>query len=321
MGKKNCLDLGLGEYRTQFFAAIKTMNAGLRGLRRVFQFDQFHNEMNRTSDNLNSFGVVKPTILMMLKYAANIHPSKVLLMLAWMIVYGMSKGQYPFEKYPAIDCQEYKNWTTYNKLEKENKLHHTITIPRFFNTIDSLTTQLTLFDTLDYSIVRLFKNKQQIQKITLPDAFYGITDPLPLYMADFNSDSLMDIKLLIPSYGSGGINYYARVIYLLQKPDGTFNKISYTDLFEEFKNRLERDVDGDGVFEVITQTFQRYQSHNYWLFDLYAIKDGSFENVNFKDNYPIMVQLLFRQNFAVTNNITREKMKDFERKLPIDYSK
>ena len=131
----------------------------------------------------------------------------------------------------------------------------------------------------------------------------------------------MDIKLFVPNYGCGGYNFYVRVIYLLQKPDGNFNKISFTDLFMDFKNRLERDFDGDGFYEVITQTFQNYQNHNYWLFDLYDFKNDSLVNVNYKDNYPIMIQLLNRENYEVTSKISREKMKDFTRKLPSDFKK
>jgi hypothetical protein len=40
-------------------------------------------------------------------------------------------------------------------------------------------------------------------------------------------------------------------------------------LFEDFKNRLERDVDGDGAFEVITQTFQNMLIGNFASNDFY----------------------------------------------------
>ena len=57
----------------------------------------------------------------------------------------------------------------------------------------------------------------------------------------------------------------------------------------EYKNKLERDFDGDGNYEIIVQSFQSYGYHNYFLFNLYNYKDGQLVNVNNKTNYPIMV--------------------------------
>lgn len=34
-----------------------------------------------------------------------------------------------------------------------------------------------------------------------------------------------------------------------------------------------------------------------------------------------MVQLLYRENFDITKNMTRQQMKQFSRKLPIEYIK
>lgn len=235
-----------------------------------------------------------------------------------LLIFSVLKGQYPFETHSSIVCKEWKNWITYDSLDKEHKLIHLLTIPNFFDKKE-FTIKLTLFDTLHYSIIGIYRNNIEIQELIEPNPFWGITNPLSVYEADFNSDSLQDVKLLIPSYGNGGYNYYARVIYLLQKPDGGLSKISFTDLFMNFQNRIERDFDGDGLFEVITQTFQNYEKHNYWLFNLYNFKNDSLVNVNSKGNYPIMIQLLFRNNYEITNNISRERMKQFAKKLPDDY--
>ncbi len=231
----------------------------------------------------------------------------------------MLYGQYPYEKYPAIKYKEYSNWKTYDRVEKEHKLHYTLTIPGFYSNSDSITVQFTISDSLGYSTIRIYKNKKQIHRFKEFDAFYGLTEPLSIFVADYNNDGLMDIKFLVPSHGCGAYNYYTRVIYLLQNADNNFKKVSYTDLFIDFENRLERDFDGDGNYEVITQTFKNYKQHNYWLFNLYNFADDNLVNVNYKDNYPIMIQLLYRDNFEVTNKISRDKMKDFSMILPDDY--
>jgi hypothetical protein len=64
-----------------------------------------------------------------------------------------------------------------------------------------------------------------------------------------------------------------------------------------------------------------YENHSYWLFNLFDYDGNEFVNVNSKDNYPIMIQFLYRENFQITNRISREKMKDFNLNLPDDYEK
>lgn len=244
------------------------------------------------------------------------------LIIGLIFITGLVKGQFPFEKYPEITYKKYKDWISYDRINKEHKLHHTLTISRFFNDSASITIQLTLFDTLDYSIIRIFKDKKEIQKFIEPSSFYGLTSPYPIFTADYNKDSLLDLKFLIPNHGCGAFNNYSRVIYLLQNKFEKFSKISYTDNFIELhENRLERDFDGDGRFEIITQTFQNYLNHNYWLFNIYDFNNDTLVNVNNKDNYPIMIQLLRRDNFEITDKISKEKQKHFERKLPDDYIK
>lgn len=239
-------------------------------------------------------------------------------------------GQFPFEKYPAIQYREIKNWKVYDKCQTENKIHYTLTIPEFYKNQDSLTIRLTsLSDNTDTSYIRVYRNSKQIQLFIEP---YNIGSgfecnkigpaPQTLYLEDINGDGLNDLKILIPENGAcGGYNYYATVIYLFQKTDGTFTKISFTDLMMEYINRPERDIDGDGNYEIITQTFLNYETHNYWLFNLYNFTGMGLKNVNDKDNYPILVQLLYRNNYAVTDKVPRQKMKAFAKKLPDRYHK
>ena len=230
-------------------------------------------------------------------------------------------GQMPFEKHKAIKVKEYKKWISIDKIDKEGKLISYITIPAFFKSNQSITIQFICNNALDYSIIKIFKNKSLIQTIREPDPFYGLQTPYPVFLADYNNDSLIDIKFLVPNFACGAFNTYSRVIYLLQKKNGKFNKISFTDHFnEEATNRLEMDFDNDGKFEIITETFQNYKKHNYWVYNLYDFHNYELTNVNQKEDYPIMIQLLYSGNSNITKNLTREKMKSFTRKLPDDYN-
>jgi len=114
------------------------------------------------------------------------------------------KGQDPFEKYPAIPFKEYKDWRLYDKSVKEKKVHHTLTIPDFFENKDSLTIQLTSFvDNWDSSYVRIYRNSNQIQKLFEPMGFSQTNIFEPIRVADINGDNLMDLKILIPYMGNG----------------------------------------------------------------------------------------------------------------------
>jgi len=228
------------------------------------------------------------------------------------------KGQFPFEKYPAIKYKSYSDWKTYDKTEK--KVHSTLTIPKFFDNGDTLTIQLTSFTDhwWDNSIIRIFRNKIETQKIFENMAFSPVgLDTLRL--ADLNGDGLQDIKIISAYMGNGTAALNVRVIYLFQQPDNSFKKISFADKMSN--NRQERDFDGDGNFEIVTMSLIGHEDHSYWLFNLFNYKDGALLNVNIKDNYPIMVQFLYRDNYTITNKISREKMKTFTLTLPDEYDK
>ena len=242
-----------------------------------------------------------------------------LLMLSAFIV----KAQYPFEKYPAIKDKEYKDWKIYDRLGEENKIHFTLTIPKFFDNGDSITVQLTSFGDLwhqaDTSQIRIYRNHQLIQKIKENMQFDLINMYYPLRTADFNGDGLTDLKIVVPYMGNGIAALNMRVIYLFQNADHHFTKISFTDMVSG--NRPERDLDGDGNYEIITMTLQNYGEHNYWLFNLYNFNSKDLVSVNAKHDYPIMVQYLNRENYEITDKILRAKMKDFALPLPQDYDR
>lgn len=229
-----------------------------------------------------------------------------------------AKGQFPFEKYPVIKYKSYNEWKTYDKTEKEKRVHSTLTIPKFYNNGDTLTIQLTSFTDHWWknSIIRVFRNKVETQKFFENMGFNpGGLDTLRV--ADINGDGLEDIKIISAYMGNGIAALNVKVIYLFQQIDKSFKKVSFAD--KMINNRQERDLDGDGNFEIVTMNLVEHEHHNYWLFNLFNYKNYGLLNVNMKFNYPIMIQFLYRDNYEITNKISREKMKTFALKLPDEY--
>lgn len=230
----------------------------------------------------------------------------------------LGQRQYPFEKYPTVKFTEYKDWKVYNKTDK---IDFTLTIPNFFPNRDSLTIQLTSFDAKwDSSYIRIFRNKKQIQKTFEPMFFTDMNVPhTSIRTLDVNGDNQTDIKLLIPYMGNGLAALNERVIYLFQKSDGLFTKISYMDKMGV--HITERDFDNDKKFEILTMTLKGHENHNYWTFNVYNFKDGELVNQNERFEYPIMIQFLFKDNHKVTDKISAQKMKTFGDNKPEDYRK
>lgn len=243
------------------------------------------------------------------------------MIIVMILLNGFLKAQYPFEKYPAMKYLKKKTWTVYDRREKENKMHWTSTFPDFFKTKNSLTVQLTTFGDKDTSLIRIFENKELIQLLKEPYAigrnFGMLWDTL--FFGDINGDSLLDVKILCWYGGCGVAGYNERVIYLIQRPDNKFTKVSFLDMAPS--SRLERDLNGDGNFEIITMALNEYESHNYWTFNLYNFINGDLVCVNDKFEYPIMIQFLYRTNYKVTDKIPKETVKKFSVEKPEYYDK
>jgi hypothetical protein len=229
-------------------------------------------------------------------------------------------GQYPFEKYPAIKYKEYKDWKVSDKSGKENKYEFTLTIPKFFDKKDALTIKLISFTSkLDSSYITVFRNKEEINNFFEPMSFFPTNLFEPLRLADINGDHSTDLKLVVPYMGNGTASLNVRVIYLFQQKSKKFTKISYFDKMDE--NRTERDFDNDGNYEIITMTLLGYKNHSYWLFNLFNWKNEDLCSANQKNNYPILIQFLYRNNYKITNKVTRQETKELAHKKPEDYQK
>lgn len=231
-------------------------------------------------------------------------------------------GQYPFEQYPAIQYKGYAHWKFWRS-KKSDRIYFKKVLPDFFGNHDTLKIQLSGLET-DFegslSYITISHNGNLLKKVNIK-AYFPQIGVDSVFIADINGDSLQDVKIVIPHPSTGfGCNCW--VVYLFQQPDHNFTIISFhDDIYPFAHNRLEHDLDGDGNFEIITQTLVGYEKHSYWVFNLFQYSNGKLINVNSKYNYPIMVQLLYRENYNITQKISRKNMKKFTLKIPDGYDK
>lgn len=196
-------------------------------------------------------------------------------------------------------------------IEKQNVLEYSKNITSFFK--DKSDLEVTVNGNVEnpketYIQVKTnLKSKKYFEQIPAQgtDGFY---------IADFNGDGKKDFKIVCFYMGSGLASMNVRVIYFFQKENNEFTKVSFDDKMDG--NRIERDLNGDENFEIITMTLQEHKNHNYWLFNVYNFVNDKLICVNNKTNYPIMIQYLFRDNYKVTKQITRKDMQKYEIKKP-----
>lgn len=224
-------------------------------------------------------------------------------------------GQYDFEKYPAIKFKAYNNWKINDTKEK---VEFSQTILSFYKNGESLTIQLTSFKEhwFENSLIRVSKKDGEIKQFKENMGFNPIAIDT-IRVADFNGDGFKDLKIIAPYMGNGVASFNVKVIYLFQQANQSFIKISFDD--KQSENRVERDLNGDGNYEIITMKLISYQNHSYWNFNLFNLVGEKLVNVNKKYNYPILVQFLEKENFKITKKISRKKMKSFTLKLPEAY--
>jgi hypothetical protein len=242
------------------------------------------------------------------------------------------RAQYPFEKFPAASFQKFGTWDVYDRVEDEGKIHWVMKLPAFYKDSSSITVQITTFSrssrkdarfkfsTRDTCLIRIYRNEKQVQLIREPfpvGTNFGMLDDFIL-CGDINGDSLPDLKITAFGGGTGLAMLFYRIIYLFQREDGTFSKTSFVNM--ELIDRPERDLDGDGNYEIVTTGHTSFEDHSYWVFNVYRFEDRRLHCVNDAFNYPIMIQHLYKINYRVTDRISRDKMKDFACKVPDEFN-
>lgn len=130
-----------------------------------------------------------------------------------------------------------------------------------------------------------------------------------LCAADIDGNGTVDFKLKTYNNGSGLAGSLMHKLFLFNRGGSNFSAVHYMDFFDND----ERDLNGDGRYEIITQHYKQNQDNNhaYWVFDLFNFKNGKLVNVSAENNYPIMVQFLYRDNYRITKHFTRRQMRRF----------
>ncbi len=204
-----------------------------------------------------------------------------------------AQAQYPFERYPAPRYRHYKYWIQRTRPEDDH-LTYDLLIPGFFGK-EHLTLSYRMPDDTFGDTLVLLRGKKVIQKIPadLGQILHNLKKPVRV--ADINGDGLQDIKIMVNGTGCGLAAEYSRITYLFQQPDHRFVMVSYMDMM--YDHRPERDLDGDGNFEIITMDLKAHHEHNYWTFDVFTYRNNKFSNLDKSFDYPIMVQYLNRENY------------------------
>lgn len=231
-----------------------------------------------------------------------------------------TNAQYAFEDYSAPSYKTYNKWEEYNRIGTKGTYDCTLSIDQFFDNKDNLTIQLTWFvEQIDFGLIRIFRNKREIQKIKQPGSFSPLTMKGGLVLvSDINGDGYKDIKLIQQGTGNGVMGMLVKVLYLFQKNDVYFKKISFDDMTFE-KHRSERDVDDDGNYEIITMNLEQFNEHSYWVFNVFEYADGNLRNVNDKVGYPMVVQYTYKRNYEITQHMSTLQMKKYKREFPSGY--
>lgn len=221
-------------------------------------------------------------------------------------------GQFDFEKYKAIKYNAYSDWKIQ---EDDNKAVSTIELKDFLKKKENIKLQLTSFKEhfFENSEIKIFINNLEKYKI-IENMMFNPISLDSLRIMDINNDGLNDIKIIAAYMGNGTASMNVKVIYLIQQANNKFLKISFDD--KQSENRIERDFNGDNIFEIITMSLLQYKKHSYWNFNLFNIQKNKLINMNKKNNYPILVQFLEKENYVITSKISRKEMKKFELKVP-----
>ena len=223
----------------------------------------------------------------------------------------LSLAQYPFEKFKSPKYQT----INFYKISSASQTTLSKTITSFF--LDKTDLKLEIVSNFENTsrAILLLKHHKKTSRFTEQIIIHDLDH---FFIVDRNGDGKKDIKIVSNYMGNGLAALNVRVIYFIQNENNSFTKISFDDIMD--LNRLERDINNDGSFEIITMTLQNYKNHNYWLFNAYNLENNTLKCVNQKVNFPMMVQYLTVDNFKPTNKISKKEILKYQLKTPFELS-
>jgi hypothetical protein len=214
-------------------------------------------------------------------------------------------SQYSFEKYPSIKyvkaviSDTYQEDKSYVGVIKYNDLK-----------IELLENRQT-----DSSNIIIYQAGKIIQKIKEVDDIMPIMVIDSAMIGNINNDKQIDFKITLANPGNGFAALMIRKIYLFGN-NGKFNKVSFLD----FSDQIERDFNNDNNFEIIGVDHIFYKNHSYWIYDLYNYQNRNLINVSQSNNYPIMIQYLYKENYKEFKGCTNDELKKLSKPKPKYYN-
>jgi hypothetical protein len=230
-------------------------------------------------------------------------------------------AQYPFERLPVLQRQVTVPWVVHDPdLTGEGELTASVAIPNVFPTNDSCIIVIRpAGDTASWGVdMYIFRNERLLQVFksdTLCIYYFNISSTST---ADFNGDSLTDIKFVY-DYHSNGLGLSHRVFFLIQRKDGLFTRVSFYD--QSTQDFGERSFDKGKSFAIIGTTLERFRNHSYWAFNLYRFSGDSLEGISTQYDYPLMVQFLYRSNYLPTSSIPKRARWGYSKILPPEFTR
>ncbi len=231
-------------------------------------------------------------------------------------------AQYPFEKYKSPEVIKFNNWIDSSDTEEMASQFIQINLSGVYKNSDGCQLKVSPYlnnvdNKLSYTQIQIFRNNHQIQEFHSDkiDFVGSHLTPYSVKVGDFNGDGFKDIKIYGWYGGNGLASLYNRVIYLFQKRNGSFTKVSFLDMGE----REERDFNKEGKYEVITMKVININNHNFWFFQLYQWEGDTLVTVSKKYSYPILIQLLYKPNYIVYNKISKIQNEKYLDLQPDEY--
>jgi len=163
---------------------------------------------------------------------------------------------------------------------------------------------------LSYSLVQTGSKQDRLEiKIKNQLSYTEKKNFYPKYlngnMTDIDGNKLDD---LIFQYwpGSMGLSLGCGIVLYLQQPSGTFQKLTLPT--EQFQLKDIFDIDGDGIFEIITALLVKYNGHSYWLYRCWQIKNHRILNVDEKFDFPRAIWFTHKPNDTLLGEKTTKKI-------------
>ena len=166
----------------------------------------------------------------------------------WTLLAAQPISQYPFEKYPLAVTQDYE-------LKGFDEGAHGGTfaafIPALFPEDELGLVQFSQVEINPDSSATMITVSRKDQIMHQSFAAF-----LPFYnesavSLDMNGDGLKDLRFSFESGGNGLAANWRYMIYLIQRKDGGFDRYFFLNMLPERVYGVERDVDGDGQYELL----------------------------------------------------------------------